>query len=204
MSWAGAGGEQQHPSCSVGELGSTSCSVWGSWSWAHSVFMEGDKDPCAGGSAGCHERVYKPMSRLSSGQCSQQSCLLCVSTAFLPRAPWEPSPSFPEGVQAFSTAGLLPLSSLRILLALGTQISPVDGGRTCVYDGPASSSSAGSCFPQDAPSLPDLGGAGSRWRRDTCLKQLARAGRGFLWYRLPALASHSPLCPPNRALKVLL
>lgn len=92
--------------------------------------MEGDEDPCAGELVVCHERVYQPVSRLGSGQCSQQSCLLCVSTGFLPRAPREPSPSFPEGVQAFSTAGLLPVSSLRILLALRTQTSPVDGGRT--------------------------------------------------------------------------
>lgn len=92
--------------------------------------MEGNKDPCAGELAGCHERVYKLMSRLSSGQCSQQSCLLCVSTGFLPLAPWEPGSSFPEDVQGFSTAGLLPVSSLRILLALGTQTSLVDGGRT--------------------------------------------------------------------------
>lgn len=73
-----------------------------------------------------------------------------------------------------------------------------------VSDGPANSSSAGSCFPQDAPSLPDCGDMGNRWRCDTCLKQLACAGRGFLQYRLPALASHGPLCPLNRALEVLL
>lgn len=47
-------------------------------------------------------------------------------------------------------------------------------------DVPVSTSSAGSCIPQDAPSLPDLGGMGSRWRWGTWLKQLASAGRGFL------------------------
>lgn len=60
---------------------------------------------------------------------SRAACCV-LAPDFLPRAPWEPFPSLPEAVQAFSTAGLLPISSLRILLALGTQTSPVDGGRT--------------------------------------------------------------------------
>lgn len=149
--------------------------------------------------------MCKSVSRLSSGKRSQQSCLLRVSTGFLPCALCGAILPLSRGCAGTQHCG----TSSRLF-----PVAPAgfgDTGFPCEWWQDLSGECwscqhqlAASYFPQDAPSLSDFGEMGSRWRRDTCLKQLACAGRGFLRYRLPALASHGPLCSLDRALKVLL
>lgn len=93
------------------------------------VYGEGMRTLVKGEPAERQERVWKPMSGLSSGECSEWHCLPHLSAGFHPQALCRFFP-LPEGVQALSSAGFHLVPSLWLLRAMGTLASPVSGGRS--------------------------------------------------------------------------